>query len=462
MLNQFLTVANRYLWNYILIFLLIGLGLYMTIKLRFPQFRRMKAAFRVMFGRDQGKEGGLSPVQSLSMAIASQVGVGNVVGIATAIISGGPGAAFWMWVSGFLGMATLSAESVLALRYRERHDGEIVGGPAYTIKNGLHSKALGSFFAGIAIVSLGFIGAIIQSNSVAESMSASFNLSPISTGVMLFLIIGAIIIGGMSRIGEFAARIVPIMAGLYILGSLVIIFANITSLGEVIKLIFVGAFTPQAIGGGTLGITMSSAVRYGLARGLYSNEAGMGSIPHSHAVATPRHPAEQGFTAMIGVLVSTFIVCTATVIVNLASGQYAIFAKMADPNASVLTQASFNTVFGQFGGPFISISLAMFALTTIISWYFFALNNVKYFFHNKTIIRLFSLLSMAMLIVGPLTKPGIVWQMSDFFMGMMALPNIIVNFLLANKAKEVYDDYDRQIQKGEKLHWHYEFEEEQK
>jgi len=267
--------------------------------------------------KEKTEEGKMTPFQALSTAIAAQVGTGNVVGVATAIAAGGPGAAFWMLISAFFGMATIFSEAVLAQKYRESKDGELVGGPAYYIKNGLKSKGLAMTFAVVGIFTMGIVGTMVQSNSVATSVSTAFNVPIIAVTIGLAIVVALILMGGMGRIASFAETVVPIMAGAYILGSLLIILFNLQSVLPALKSIFIGAFKPQAIGGGVLGITIQQTIRYGMARGLFSNEAGIGSTPHSHAVADAEHPAEQGFTAMIGVFISTFLICVSTVIVNI-------------------------------------------------------------------------------------------------------------------------------------------------
>ena len=290
----------------------------------------------------------MSPFQALSTAVAAQVGTGNIVGVATAIASGGPGAAFWMIVSAFFGMATIFSESVLAQKYRDVKEGEVTGGPAYYIKNGLKSKGLAMFFAITCIIALGIVGIMVQSNSVAGSVNDAFGIPVFAITIVLTIVVFRILVGGMEKIASFSEKVVPAMAGLYILGSIIIVIMNIENFIPALKLIFIGAFSPEAIGGGVLGITVQQTVRFGLARGLFSNEAGMGSTPHSHAVADVPHPAEQGFTAMIGVFISTFLICLSTVMVNITSGAYNANISAAEmaKGATVMTQNSFATGFG--------------------------------------------------------------------------------------------------------------------
>lgn len=436
----------------------------MTIKLKFLQFTRVIPALKQMIADILAKkpveEGKMSPFQALSTAVAAQVGTGNIVGVATAIAAGGPGAAFWMIVSAFFGMATIFSESVLSQKYRETKDGEVTGGPAYYIKNGLKSKSLAMVFAVACILALGIVGVMVQSNSVAGSVNDAFGVPVYMVTIGLALIVAYVLMGGMDRIASFSEKVIPVMATLYIVGSLIIVFLNINNLIPALQSIFIGAFSPEAIGGGALGVTVQQTVRFGLARGLFSNEAGMGSTPHSHAVADVDHPAEQGFTAMIGVLISTFIICLSTVMVNMTSGAYdmSISAVEMTKGATVMTQYGFASGFGSFGGMFLSICLSFFSLTTIVGWYFFAESNVKFVFNSKTkTINAFKAFALTALVIGTMIDATFVWKLADLFMGVMAIPNIIVVFLLSKEVKEILDDYDNCVKEG-KIHWNYEYQ----
>lgn len=459
-----LEFLNSILWDYILLFGLVGVGVFLSIKLKFPQTTRMFPALGKIImdikNKVQVPEGRMSPFQALSTAIAAQVGTGNIVGVATAIASGGPGAAFWMLLSAFFGMATIFTEAVLAQIFRETKNGELVGGPAYYIKSGLKSKWLACAFAVLCIIALGIIGIMVQANSIVNSVSGAFGFEKVWVTVGLTVVVGMILTGGMSRIASFTEKVVPIMAFLYILGSFCIIILNRHNFIPAIKSIFIGAFNPQAISGGILGISVQQAIRYGLSRGLFSNEAGMGSTPHSHAVANADHPAEQGFIAMIGVFISTFLICLSTVIVNITSGAYDmnVPAHVMATSNTTMTQMSFALSFGKFGGAFLSITLTFFALTTIIGWYFFAEANVKFLSDTrKAFVTGFKFIALGFIILSGKLDPQLVWQLADFFMGLMALPNIIALFLLSDVAKKVLNDYDSCKSKG-KIHWDFKFE----
>ena len=374
---------NNVLWGYILIFLLCGTGIYFTITLRFVQVRKFKEALKktfggVKFGHKAGKDG-MSSFQAMTTSIAAQVGTGNLAGAATAIVSGGPGAIFWMWLSAFFGMATIFAEAVLGQKFKEKVGGEMTGGPAYYISKGLKSKKLASFFSVTIIIALGFIGNMVQSNSISAAISSNTNIR-IMVGVIVAALAGMIFIGGVGRIASFTEKVVPFMALFYIIGSLAIIIMNFTNLGQAFKMIFVGAFNPKAATGGLIGVGVKEAMRYGIARGLFSNEAGMGSTPHAHALAKVKHPAEQGLVAIVCVFIDTFVILTLTALVILTTG--VLDGKTTGID---LTQKAFTSGMGSFGGPFVAIALFFFAFSTIVAWYFFGEANVKYLFGKKAL-----------------------------------------------------------------------------
>lgn len=457
-INLVVKTISDFIWNNILLYALLGVGIFLSVKLRFPQLTRLFPSIanliRDIRHKVTVKEGAMTPFQSLATAIAAQVGTGNIVGVATAIASGGPGAAFWMLISAFFGMSTIFAEAVLARVYCNDEGGERVGGPAYYIRNGLKSNLLAIVFAILCIVALGVVGIMVQSNSIVVCLSDAVGLSRPFITVGLAALVGVILTGGMGRIASFSEKVVPVMAFAYILGSLIVMLLNLDSLLPSLKMIVVGAFTPQAIGGGVLGITIREASRYGLARGLFSNEAGMGSTPHSHAVAINNHPAEQGFIAMIGVFISTFIICMSTIMVNMLSGSYNanISASEMTKNAVLMTQNGFASSFGNFGAIFLAVSLSCFALTTIVGWYFFAESNVKFLFGNrKLLITSFKVVAIAFLIVGPWLDANTIWNLADLFMGAMALPNIIALFALSGLAKKILQHYDHFKSTGEVL-----------
>lgn len=452
-------IIKNFIWDNILLFALFGVGIFLSVALGFPQLKYLFPTIRKMvrdiLAKKPAKPGAMTPFQSLTTAIAAQVGTGNVVGVASAVAAGGPGAAFWMLLSAFFGMTTIFAEASLSQIYREDRHGERVGGPAYYIKQGVKSKALSLIFAILCIIGLGIVGVMVQSNAIVNSMNEAFGIPTAWLTAALLAIVGMILAGGMDRIATFSEKVVPVMAFVYIFGSLLIVFMNVAMLGTALKAMVIGAFRPEALAGGVLGISVREAARYGLARGLFSNEAGMGSTPHSHAVAEVDHPAEQGFIAMIGVFISTFFICLCTVLVNLTSGAYdaTLPAQEMVLQSEVMTQRAFAAGFGNFGASFLSIALTCFALTTIVGWYFFAESNVKFIFGEKRLaVSLFRVISLAFLVVGTLVPGDLVWTLADLFMGLMALPNIVALILLWKQPRFILRDY-AQGQKEGSLTW---------
>lgn len=415
---------NSILWGKILVFLLVGCGIWFTVNLRGIQIRRFGRCFKQAFGGftlkgEKADKDGMSSFQSLATAIAAQVGTGNLAGAATAIVSGGPGAIFWMWISAFFGMGTIFAEAVLAQTYKKEVDGEITGGPAYYLRYGMNSKFLSSFFAVTIIIALGFIGNMVQANSIGEAFASAFHIKPIIVGVVLACLAGFIFIGGIGRIASFTEKVVPVMALFYIIGGLVILVMMGSETGRAIKEIFVGAFDPAAVLGGAAGVTIKNAVRYGVSRGLFSNEAGMGSTPHAHAVAKVNDPTEQGLVAIVGVFIDTFVVLNITALVIIATG-----ANLSGEQGIAVTQAAFETAFGQFGLTFIAIALLFFAFSTIIGWYFFGEANVKYLFGKKALTP-YRIIVLAFIVIGTTQHVELVWELADMFNGFMVIPNVI-------------------------------------
>ena len=427
-ISQIVDAVNGVLWGWLLLFLLCGTGIFYTFRLRFIQLRRFPHAFRRLFSNislhgESADHTGMSSFQALATAVAAQVGTGNIAGVATAIAAGGPGAIFWMWLSAFFGMATNYSEAVLAQRYKTTNErGETVGGPAYYIRaafTGTFGRLLAGFFSVAIILALGFMGNMVQSNSIGAAFSTAFGLSPVLVGVVVAIISAAIFIGGAKRIAWVMEKLVPLMALLYVGGCLVIIFANITALPGAFKTIFVMAFDPQSAGGGALGITVREAMRYGVARGLFSNEAGMGSTPHAHALAKVDHPDDQGMMAMMGVFIDTFVVLTCTALVIVITGVW-----NCGSTGTELAQIAFDTVFGSFGNIYIAICLFFFAFSTIIGWYFFGEANVKALFGAKY-VKIYATIVVVFIIIGSGLKVNLVWNMSDMFNGLMVLPNLI-------------------------------------
>lgn len=431
---------SGFVWNNLLLYLLVLTGVLFSIRTRFVQVRHLGTGFKRMFGSFSlnGKKAdheGMSSFQALTTAIAAQVGTGNITGCATALASGGPGAIFWMWLSAFFGMSTIYGEAVLAQKYKTvGEDGHVTGGPIYYIKarfKGGFGKFLAGFFSIAIIFALGFAGNMVQSNSIGDSFHNAFGISPLIVGVICAAIAAFIFLGGVKRIASVTEKLVPIMALFYILGCIVILFINHAALIDSIKSIFIGAFQPQALAGGIAGVTVKEAMRYGVARGLFSNEAGMGSTPHAHALAKVKKPQDQGIIAMVGVFIDTFIILTLTALVILTSGTLSTGA-----TGSVLAQAAFNQAFGQFGSVFIAICMLFFAFSTIIGWYFFGEVNVKALFGKKA-VKIYAALVVVCVILGSSLKVDLVWNLSDLFNGLMVFPNLIALIALSGMVAKM-------------------------
>lgn len=445
--NNAVEFINKFLWDFFLLFALLGTGIYFTFKLKFIQVRKFGEAFKKTFGsvrlkgeKSDGK--GISSFQSFAASVAAQVGTGNLVGAATALLAGGPGAIFWMWVSAFFGMATIFSEAVLAQDTRKINGENVTGGPVYYIKKafkGRFGKILAGVFSVLVIIALGFIGNMVQSNSLSSSISNAFGIEPLIIGVITAAAALFVFLGGMRRIASVTEKIVPVMASLYILGSLIIICINYKNIPDAFYQIFVGAFKPDAVLGGALGITVKTAVRFGVSRGLFSNEAGMGSTPHAHALAKVKHPCEQGLVAMMGVFLDTFVILTLTSLVIIVTG---VLNKgySGEIDGSVLTQTAFEASFGRGGTIFIAVSMLFFAFSTILGWYLFGETNVRYLFGEKA-VKIYAVLTAFFVITGSVLKVDFVWALADCFNGLMALPNILALLVLGKTVKALLKTY---------------------
>ena len=442
--------ANSWLWNVLLIVILCGTGIYYTFRLKFIQVRRFAEGCRLVFGHfslkgKKGEKGEMTPFQSIATAIAAQVGTGNLAGAATALLGGGPGAIFWMWVSAFFGMATIYAEASMAQEYKTTDADGVTGGPIYYIRaafKGAFGKVLAVLFAVFIVLALGFMGNMVQSNSIGAAFSEVFAsrgipMNPIIIGVILAVIAGFIFLGGTKRLAAVVEKLVPIMAGVYIVGALILIVMNITAVPNAFRMIVVGAFNPQAVVGGALGITVRQAIRYGVARGLFSNEAGMGSTPHAHARATAKNPHEQGLSAMISVFIDTFIILNLTVFSILSTG-----VLDSGKTGVALAQAAFSTGFGSFGDIFVAICLLFFAFSTILSWHFFGEINAKFLF-GKAGAKIYSVIVLFFIILGSTLKVELVWELADFFNGLMVIPNLLALWALSGVVSKVLKQYDK-------------------
>ena len=437
---------NAYLSDYILVFLLIAVGLWYSIKTKFVQVRYFGEGMRRVFGnlslRGEKQTHSMTSFQALATAIAAQVGTGNIVGASGAILTGGPGAIFWMWIIAFFGMATIYSEATLAIMTRKKgEDGSIKGGPVYYIRTaftGGFGRFLAGFFAVAITLALGFFGCMVQSNSIGSTFNTAFGIPSWIVGVVLVVICAIIFLGGVSRLASVTEKIVPIMAALFLLGGLVVLVMRIKYIPATFAMIFKYAFQPQAIIGGGVGAAIKIAISQGAKRGLFSNEAGMGSTPHAHALADVKNPHEQGCVAMIGVFIDTFVVLTlnALVIIStlytpdgiLANGYTgAVTETITKAN---LAQTAFGSVMGsQLGSVFVAIALFFFAFSTILGWNLFGKVNVEYMFKGKA-TKLYMVIALVFIFLGTLASNDLVWELSDMFNNLMVIPNVIALFAL--------------------------------
>ena len=435
---------NGYLSDYILVFLLMGAGLYFSFKTKFVQVRCFGEGMKRVFGNltlsGKKHESGMSSFQALATAIAAQVGTGNIVGASGAILTGGPGAIFWMWIIAFFGMATIYAEAVLAQKTRVKNeDGQYLGGPVYYIRTafqGSLGKFLAAFFAIAIILALGFTGCMVQSNSIGSTFSTAFGVPSWIVGIILVAVCGFIFVGGVQRLASVTEKLVPIMAAVFLLGGVVVLIARIQYVPATFGMIFKYAFQPQAIIGGGFGYAIKTAISQGAKRGLFSNEAGMGSTPHAHAVAKVKYPAQQGFVAIVGVFVDTFIVLNMTAFVIFVTNSID-----GSTTGIALTQKAFESGLGSFGITFVAICLFFFAFSTIIGWYFFGEQNIKYLFGTKGTTP-YRLIVMGFIVLGSVLQVDLVWELADMFNGLMVLPNLIALIGLSKIVSMALRDYD--------------------
>ena len=452
---------NEYLSNYILVFLLVAVGLWYSVRTRFVQVRCFGEGMKKVFGnltlRGRKHESGMSSFQALATAIAAQVGTGNIVGASGAILTGGPGAIFWMWIIAFFGMATIYAETTLALKTRVvDEDGTIHGGPVYYITTafkGAFGKFLAGFFAVAIILALGFMGCMVQSNSIGSTFQTAFGVPSWIVGLVLVAICGIIFLGGVQRLASVTEKIVPIMAAIFLVGGLVILVARIKYIPATFGMIFKYAFQPQAIIGGGFGYAIKTAISQGAKRGLFSNEAGMGSTPHAHAQANVSDPHDQGVVAMIGVFIDTFVVLTlnALVIISTLYTTDGILASGVIPEGigkANLAQTAFGTVFGaNLGAMFVAICLFFFAFSTVLSWNLFGKINVIYLFGKKS-VKIYSAVALVFIFLGTVMSNDLVWELTDMFNNLMVIPNAIALFALTGM---VLSSVHKAANKGQKI-----------
>lgn len=429
-MQSIITAAQDFVWGPVTLFLLVGTGVYLTLRLFFLQIRFLPVALKWAFfpHRDaKNAEGDISHFASLMTALSATIGTGNIAGVATAMVAGGPGALFWMWLSAFFGMATKYAEAILAVKYRVTNDkGEQAGGPMYYIERGLKMRWLAVTFAVLAAVASFGIGCSVQSNSVAQAVEANFGVAPWVTGVFLTVLTGVVVIGGIRSISRVAELIVPVMAMVYVIGGLVVILMRAELIGQAFELIFSQAFTAQSVTGAALG----KIIQYGVARGVFSNEAGMGSAPIAAAAAKTDHPARQAFVSMTGTFLDTIVVCTITGLV-ITIGYIMAGGSYSGLNGAALTSAYFDKLFPGTGGFIVTFGLIFFAYSTILGWCYYGEKCVEYLFGSKMLLP-YRLMYVLFVLLGALAHLDLVWQLADIFNGLMAIPNLIGLLLLSN------------------------------
>lgn len=472
-MEHIISVISSYVWSDFFVYFCLVIGLYFSIRTGFLQIRYFKEMVRLLFLKKKSKEG-ISSFQAFSLAISGRVGTGNIVGVATAIYMGGPGAVFWMWAIAFLGSASAFVESTLAQIYKQKDAGDFRGGPAYYIEKGLGLKWYAILFAVITIVSTGFLLPGIQSNAISSTMATAFDIKTYDfsfagivfsfswVGVVVVGLLSIIIIGGVKRLGQASEFIVPFMAGAYILMALIIIGANYAQIPAIFSLIFTSAFSMNATFGGILGM----AIAWGVRRGIYSNEAGQGTAPHAAAAAEVSHPVHQGLVQAFSVYVDTMFVCTATALMILFSGMYNVVGEVnaqgevtqyivdnlgAGAEATAFTQAAVSHQFPGFGNQFVAVALFFFAFTTIMAYYYYAETNIVYIFKNRSKVICIWILRIVFLFAtyyGTIKTAKQAWDMGDIGVGLMAWVNLIAILLMSRTIMKVWKDYDGQRRRG--------------
>lgn len=439
-----LDTINGFVWGPFTIILLVGTGIITTILLKGLQVHKLVYGFKLLTGKYETPDtkGEISPFQALTAAMSATIGTGNIAGVGTAIALGGPGAIFWMWVTAFFGMALKYAECLLAHKYRVVHkDGSISAGPMYYLEHGLGQKWLGMAFAFFAIMASFGIGNMVQANSVAEPLNTFFNVPKLVTGLIIGGLVFVVIVGGIKRIGQFASKMVPAMALFYVLGACAVLFTNLEAIPGAFALIFTSAFTGTAATGGFAGAAVAQAIRFGVARGVFSNEAGLGSAPIAHGAAKTKEPVRQGIISMLGPFIDTLVICTMTALVILSSGVWQSGLSGAD-----LTASAFNAGIPGIGRNIVIFGMIVFAFTTAVSWSYYGDRSVEYLFGPKCILP-YRILYCLLLPVGAYIKLEIVWTISDIFNALMAWPNLIgllfLTGVVVRSTKEYFADPER-------------------
>ncbi len=444
-ITDLIKALNHIVWGPAMLVLILGTGLFLTAGLRAMPLQRLGYGFRMLWrGRHAEGEGDIAPFKALMTSLSATVGTGNIAGVATAIFTGGPGALFWMWCTALVGMATKYAEAVLAVHYRETDaKGDHVGGPMFYIKNGLksHWAWLGTAFAIFGALAGFGIGNTIQANSVADALHSNFNISPLVTGIVMAALVALVLIGGIRRIADVASKLVPFMAISYLVAGLVVLLMNLPAIPGAIEMIISHAFTPTAATGGFAGATVMMAIQWGVARGIFSNEAGLGSAPIAHAAATTDSPVRQGSVAMLGTFIDTIIICSITGLVIIVTGAWT-----GSENGAPLSAAAFEMALPGIGGYVVTFGLAIFAFTTLLGWSFYGEKCVEYLFGVRAIVP-FRILWIIAIPIGAGMELKFIWLVADTLNALMALPNLVALLLLSPVVFKLTRDYFAALEK---------------
>ena len=434
-IETIISTLSGWVWGPPMLTLLVGTGLYLTILLKGMQFRALPLAFKLIFRKEHHPEGDISHFAALMTALAATVGIGNIVGVAAAITLGGPGAVFWMWMTGLVGMATKYSEAVLAVKYREKGPHGMRGGPMYYLANGAGLPWLGTIFAVFTACAAFGIGNMTQANATAKIFESTFNIAPYITGWVLMILTGLVILGGIRSIGRFTSFFVPFMIVGYVSASLVVLFMHVEKIPHAFGLIFSHAFSPSAATGGFAGATLAAAMRYGIARGVFSNESGLGSAPIAAAAARTNDPVKQALVSMTQTFIDTLVVCTMTALVILTANSWTLGL-----SPSELTSASMAETLGQSGRIIVAVSTALFAYSTLIGWNYYGEKAIEYLFGPR-FISVYRVIFTGAVIVGATRSLELVWNFSDLMNGLMAIPNLIGLLLLSKIVKAETDRF---------------------
>ncbi|MEG1496741.1 MAG: sodium:alanine symporter family protein [Clostridiales bacterium] len=442
-------MIDDFVWGPVMLVLLVGTGIFLTFRLKFLPWRNLGYALKSIFKKNSGTKGDITPFQSLMTALSATVGVGNIAGVATAMVAGGPGALFWMWITAIFGLSTKYAESVIAVKYRVVNDkGEMAGGTMYALRDGLKWKGLGrvmaALFAFFAVVASFGIGNMTQSNAVAGALNSTFNIPAWVTGIIIVIFCLFVILGGIKSIAKVSSKIVPFMAAFYFIVALTVIVINIQNVPAGLAAIFTDAFSPRSAVGGVLGATVANAIRFGVARGVFSNEAGLGSAPIAAAAAKTDHPCRQGYVSMTGTFIDTIIICSLTGLVIASSGVLGTTdATGAFISGSELTTLAFASALGKFGSVLVTIGILLFASSTILGWSYYGEKCLEYLVGSTKANVPYRVIFSLLPFFGAIVSLDLAWAISDIFNALMAIPNLIALLLLSNVIAKETEDFQK-------------------